>query len=181
MGSKKQRLKTDAVPTPASKEEAEQYLAAIGQDQREVSLIEQAMNEELEQVKAKYQEQAKPYNQRIEATFRALHNWAEANRDSLLKGRLKTVRLTTGTLTWRMTPPKVNVRGTEAVIAALERFGLDRFLRLKKEIDKDAILKEPQAVEGIDGLSISQKEEFAATPDETEIERAEPSSKADAA
>ena len=44
MGSKKQRLKTDAVPTPASQEEAEQYLAAIGQDQREVSLIEQAMN-----------------------------------------------------------------------------------------------------------------------------------------
>lgn len=181
MASKKQKLKEDAVPTPTSREEAERLLAEIGREQREVSLIEQAMNEELEQVKAKHHEQAKPYNDSIEGKFAALHRWAEANRDSLLAKGGKTARLATGLLTWRLTPPKVNVRGTDKVLAALDRFGLTRFVRTKREIDKDAILREPEAVEGVEGLSISQKEEFAAVPDESEIERAEPSSKASAA
>ena len=39
---------------------------------------------------------------------------------------------------------------------------------------KDLILAEPEAVDHIKGISITQKEEFVAKPFESEIERAEP-------
>ena len=44
--------------------------------------------------------------------------------------------------TWRKRPPKVSVRGKDAVIQALQTAGLERFLRRKVEIDRTAILRE---------------------------------------
>ena len=53
---------------------------------------------------------------------------------------------------------------------ALKSFGLERFLRTKEEIDKTAILAEPDAVEHIKGISITQREEFVIVPFETKLE-----------
>ncbi len=47
----------------------------------------------------------------------------------------------------------------------LLKLGLERFVRVKTEINKDAILNEPAAVVGIAGLSIQVGvEDFVITP-----------------
>ncbi len=43
---------------------------------------------------------------------------------------------------WRNRPPSVNIRGADAVMDFLKRLGLQRFIRVKEEINKDAILNE---------------------------------------
>lgn len=54
---------------------------------------------------------------------------------------------------------------TPELIDRLERFGLHRFVRIKKELDKTAILKEPQAIADIEGVSIKVgDEELIITP-----------------
>jgi phage host-nuclease inhibitor protein Gam len=59
----------------------------------------------------------------------------------------------------------VSVRGVEAVIEALNRLGLSRFVRVKEELNKEAILNEPEAVKGVAGLSIkSGVEDFVIQP-----------------
>ena len=51
------------------------------------------------------------------------------------------------------------------VIETLEKLGLARFLRTKTEINKEAILADPDAVSGIAGLSIQTGvEDFVITP-----------------
>ena len=60
--------------------------------------------------------------------------------------------------------------GVERVLEALRRLGLHRFIRRKEEVNKEAILAEPQAVSAVPGISIAQGvEDFAITPFEIEI------------
>lgn len=178
----KKRMKTKAAPIaiPRDQAEAEKLLADIGRLQRQVGRVEHDMNDALAAVKDKFEKAAQPLNEQIETKFQALHIWAEAHRDELLKGKAKTARLATGELQWRMTPPAVKIprKITEAVIANLKTLGLGDLVRTKEEINKEAILADPKRVDGVRGITIEQHEEFVAKPFESEIEKVEPVKKA---
>ena len=62
------------------------------------------------------------------------------------------------------------VRGKDAVMDLCRKLGKFQFLRQKEELNKEAILAEPEAIAGIKGLSISQTEEVIIKPFETELE-----------
>ena len=51
----------------------------------------------------------------------------------------------------------------------LRRLGLTQSIRAKEEINKEAILNEPEAIKGVAGISISQGEDFVIVPFETEL------------
>lgn len=163
-----------AVPAPKTKAEAEALLAAIGRNQRQVAILEAQMNDELAEVKARYEQAAQQFSEHIEADFKALQTWAEGCRDELLDGKSKTAKLATGELSWRLPPPSVRITNQEKVVENLLVMGFDRYLRTKQEVDKQAVLAAPDGVKGIRGISIVQKEEFVAKPFESQIERAEP-------
>ncbi len=169
------RIKTAAVSVPRTREEAEALLGAIGRAQREVTRIEADLNDRVSTLKAEAGALATPFNEAIEADFKALHAYAEAHREELCPSRIKTAKLATGELTWRIRPPSVRITGGDKVIDALLRLGLGRFIRTKNEVNKDAILEEPDAVKSVKGISVTTGvEDFVAKPYETEIERAEP-------
>jgi len=171
--ARRTRMKAPAIPAPRTKQEAEDLLGEIGRLQRMVVDVETQMNGELAAVKARAADVAAPLNQAIADQFAALHVWAETHRDELLLGKAKTAKLATGEISWRMSPPAVSVRGADKVIETLKRLGLGRFLRTKEEIDKQAILADPEGVDGVAGISVSQREEFVARPFASEIERVE--------
>lgn len=173
MSAKKQRKKTTALPVPKTTEEAEQLLADIGRAQRQVSTIGNRMNDRLLKIKQEFEEGAKPLNEEIEQKFAALHAWAESNKETLLKGKAKTAKLATGELSWRTTPASVSLSKVEVVLIALKQRGLTQFIRSKDEVNKDAILADPEKVKDIKGIKITKKEEFVAKPYESEIERVE--------
>jgi phage host-nuclease inhibitor protein Gam len=164
--------RSDAFAEVAAAMEAEALLSTIGKRQREVAAIEIAMNAQLAAVKEACEEKARPVNELIETAFTALQCWAEAHRSELLVGNAKTAKLATGEISWRMTPPSVRLSGVDAVLEALKQLGLGRFVRTKDEVDKSAILGDPDAVKGVKGIAISQREEFVAKPFESEIEKA---------
>jgi phage host-nuclease inhibitor protein Gam len=170
--TRKPRHKTPAiaVPVPQSREAAAQAVAEIGALSRDLGRIEHDMNDELAAIKEGYEEEAEPRRQRIAALTEGVQTWAEANRDSLTQnGKTKTATLTTGELQWRLRPPSVRVTGADAVLTALRRFGLGRFIRAKEEVNKEAILNEPEAVAHVPGITISQGEDFVVTPFEAEL------------
>lgn len=181
MSKKPTRIKTSAIEAPTSQEEAEALLAEIGKLQGQVTGIETEMNNRLREIKDEYEKQAQPINEAITAKFQALHAWAEANKGELLKGKAKTAKLSTGELSWRTTPPGVRITKQPVVLETLKRLGLSDLIRTKDEVNKEGILADPSRVEGIAGISITQREEFVAKPFESQIERAEPVKKAKAA
>ena len=65
------------------------------------------------------------------------------------------------------------VRGAEAVLERLRTLGLTRFIRVKEEVNKDAMLADPDAARAVDGVTIVQAEEFAIEPHNVELAAAQ--------
>lgn len=172
MPPKKTRIKAAAVAVdvPQNRESAAAAIAAIGTLTRELTRIEACMNDEIAWCKARWEEAADPLRQQIAALTQGVQTWAEANRDALTQhGKVKTAALTTGEILWRLRPPSVRITGAEAVLDALRRLGLGRFVRTKEEVNREAILNEPEAVAHVPGIAISQGEDFVVVPFEAEL------------
>lgn len=161
------RIKAPAVrvPVPASVAEASRYIAEIGEAQRRHDELQAQLNRTIADVKAAFEERAEPLRSGIEAWRLGVQIWAEANRAELTQhGRTKTVKLPTGEIAWRQRPPAVRLSGIDAVIEAIKSRGLP-FLRVKEEVNKEALLAEPELAVTLPGVSIgSAGEEFVVTP-----------------
>lgn len=169
--AKKTRIKAGAIDAPQSREEAAECIGRIGAAQRERDRIQSQMNDDINHIREKYEEDGAVHGRIIEANMKAVQVWAEANKEELLNGKLKTVKLSTGELQWRKRPPSVAVRGVDAVISALKSLGLTRFIRTKEEVDKAAILNDKAAAEAVKGITINDDvEDFIVKPFETQLE-----------
>lgn len=159
------------LPVAQSMAEASAMVSRIGLLQRERQRIEAAMNDRLASIKEEHEAEALPLAQEIDRLTHAVQGWAMAHRDELTKGgKVKSAALAAGEIGWRTSPPKVVVRGAEAVMDTLRRLGLSRFIRTKEELNKEAILNEPAAIAGVPGLKIEQQETFFVSPFETELQ-----------
>ena len=81
----------------------------------------------------------------------------------------KVLAVPTGTIAWRVTPPSVRLSKVEEVLRELQERGLSEYIRVKQEVDKEAILSAPAGVAGIPGISICQREEFVVEPAEDNV------------
>jgi len=164
----KTRIKAPAVAVSIAqtRDQVALEIKALGDAQRMMTREMAAMNDDIAIVTARHQPALDAMKAQIDALQTSIQGWCEANRDELTNGgKTKTANLVTGEVQWRQRPPSVRIRAQEMVIETLEKLGMTRFLRVKTEINKEAVLAEPQAVSGIAGLGISSGvEDFVITP-----------------
>lgn len=169
----KTKIKTVAVKMPGSRDEVETIMQRIGELQGIIKRRETELNEKINALKTEAAQDAAPINEEITELFKQCHAFAEANKDTLLVGRSRTVKMGAGDMGWRRNPPKCSIRGVDAVIESLERLGFTEAVRTKKEVAKDVILNDAERYQDVKGISVSQTEEFFVKPNETELEKAE--------
>ncbi len=170
----KSKTKGANTPVPQSKEEAARFVREIGEANRQIARIEADMNDELARVKEEAHAAAAPLGDRVRSLTEGLRTWCEANRATLTDGmKRKWGDLGTGKIEWRLAPPKVTIKGVEAALAAIKTLGLNQFLRVKEEINKEAMLQEPEKARLVPGVTIgSEGENFAVEPFEAVLEGA---------
>lgn len=171
--AKSTRIKANAAqyPVPQSRDDVNDAIAKIGLAQRDRARIQADMNDELAQVKLRFEEAAKPHNEQIEGLTKGVQTWCEAHRVELTKsGKVKFHNFAAGEIKWRMRPPRVSLRAIDNLLETLKRLGLTRFVRVKEEPNKEAMLAEPEAVSGLAGVKFEQGEDFVIVPFETELE-----------
>ncbi|EAM6405863.1 host-nuclease inhibitor protein Gam [Salmonella enterica] len=173
MAKKTSRLKAAAASyTPQSKEQVSIDIKKIGDIQRELTRIEADANDQIAVIMNQNTPKIEALRAELDVLQKGVQTWCEANRSSITKGSSKTANLITGEVAWRTKPDSVSIKGVELVLEALKKLKLDRFIRRKEEVNKDAILADKKAVENIKGISIvSGKEVFSITPFEQEIEK----------
>lgn len=173
MAKKNSRLKAAAASyTPQSKEQVSVDIKKIGDIQRELTRIETDANDQIAIIMNQNTPKIEALRAELDVLQKGVQTWCEANRSTITKGDSKTANLITGEVAWRKKPDSVNLKGVEIVIETLKKLKLDRFIRRKEEVNKDAILADKEAVKGITGISIvSGKETFSITPFEQEIEK----------
>lgn len=172
----KAKTRAANLPVPQSREEAAKYVHDIGAAQRRIARIEADMNDAIASAKKQAEYLAAPLRDQVETLTNGLRIWADANRDALTdSNKRKYADLGTGKVEWRLSPPKVTIRGLEQVIERIKALKLaDKFLRVKEEINKEAMLADPEAATGIVGVSIGTAgESFSVEPFEAEVQGAE--------
>ncbi|HBE5027466.1 TPA: host-nuclease inhibitor Gam family protein [Escherichia coli] len=171
MAKPEKRIKSAAAAyVPQNRDAVITDIKRIGDLQREASRLETEMNDAIAEITEKFAARIAPLKTDIETLSKGVQGWCEANRDELTNGgKVKTANLVTGDVSWRVRPPSVSIRGMDAVMETLERLGLQRFIRTKQEINKEAILNEPGAVAGVAGITVkSGIEDFSIIPFEQE-------------
>lgn len=166
------RLKTKAqVYVPQSRDEAAADIRKIGDLQREALRTTTEMNDSIAHITQNFQPRLDALNDQIKTLQEGVQGYCEAHRVELTDGgKVKTANLITGEVQWRQRPPSVSVRGSDAVLDMLKRLGLTRFIRAKEEVNKEAILNEPDEVRGVAGLTVvTGVEDFVITPFEQEV------------
>ncbi|XKM14271.1 host-nuclease inhibitor Gam family protein [Orbaceae bacterium ac157xtp] len=172
MAKAKKRIKAAAsVYAVQSKEEVTTSIRNLGDVQRELIRLETEMNDKIAEITASYSSTIELLKLKSTQLQTGIQIWCEANRDELTNnGKVKSANLVTGEVQWRNRPPSCTIRGAESVIEALKGLKLTRFIRTKEEINKEAILNEPNAVAHVPGITIKKDvEDFAIVPFEQEI------------
>lgn len=167
------KLKTPAqVYASQSRDDVQADIRQIGDLQRERMRLHADLNDRVAILSAAAAPALKVLDDGIAKLQGGVHTWCEAHREELC-GKGKSANLITGEVAWRLRPPSVRVSGAEAVIANLKTLGLVQFVRVKEEVNKEALLNEPDKARAIPGISISEGvEDFSITPFELDTEAA---------
>ena len=172
MLKQKNRIKaTASVYVVQSKEQAIEAIKCLGDIQRELIRLETEMNDQIAIITASFSSNIETLKQKSTQLQKGIQIWCEANRDELTNnGKIKTANLVTGEVQWRNRPPSCIIRSVENVIKTLKQLGLNRFVRTKEEVNKEAILNEPNIVAHIPGITIKKDvEDFAIVPFEQKV------------
>lgn len=164
------RIKTTATVTPQTVAEVQSNIRKIGDLQRQHSRVSADLNDKI----AKLTEEAAPsleaLSKQIISLQKGVQTYCDAHREELC-GKGKTANMVTGEVQWRQRPPSVKVTGAEAVLACLKKMGLDRFIRTKEEVNKDAMLNEQEEAKKVPGITIvTGVEDFVIVPFEVDTE-----------
>lgn len=172
MAKKATRIKTDTHAVRLqSRDDVEVAIKQIGDLQRQLEQTAINQNNELAAITEKYAPILTALKEQLEPLQTAVQAWCESRRDELTQnGKTKTGSFNTGEVQWRQRPPSVAIRGADSVIEALKTHGLIRFIRTKEEINKEAMLNEPELAATIAGVNIKTGvEDFVITPFEQEV------------
>lgn len=167
----KRKTKAPAAPAAQTREEVDQLIGRLGEIQRELQRQDADLGDVVAKAKQLAEERALPLKDELARAEAQVQGWCEANRTELTReGRTKTAEFTTGKISWRARPPKVSLRGVEAVVAYLLDNRLRKFLRISYEVDKEAMLKAPLEATKVPGVTIgSAGEDFIIEPFEGQL------------
>ena len=165
MKATKTRRKTEAAPAISqTRDEVIENIKRMGDLVRNRERVQAEMNDAIAQVQKRAAEEIAPLDAEWKELEASILMYCTTNRDALTDGgKVKFADLITGKVQWRNNPPKVQIRGNDAVLALLEQDEkYERFVRIKREVNKEAVLNEPDFFAGnpVPGLSIVQGKEF---------------------
>lgn len=165
-----------AIAAPADDIECDSYILELGALHRELQKLEAEMNDALAKAKADYEAQAEPQRQRLTSLHGAIETYCTEHRARLTRdGRSKSYRFGNGEIGWRIRPARVTIRRAKNALAWLVDAGaaFKKLLRVKHQIDKEAMLRWPELASQVPGVMVgSAGEQFSVTPNGMKLEKA---------
>lgn len=157
------RIKKSFTRIPIAVADAVKFLAGIGALQARINAAKKKAKEEHDAIKVRLDAELAPLTSERNTLFNALFAFAQPLKEALTR-EAKSIKLPSGVFGWRWTPPAVQLTGFASdgvLIAHLERRGLHAYVRVVKEVDREALLRDKPAIRGVEYIS---REEFFAKP-----------------
>lgn len=157
-------------PTPEkleSLEDANGALRELGLLEREIETVDAEAQKQIGEIKAAAAKKGEPLRKKIAELSAKIGAFAEYNRADLFKDR-KSVDLTFGVFGFRKST-SISVRKTTA--ALLEKLCLDRYLRIEKQPDKEAMKEmDDESLAQVDAVR-KIKDDFFCEPNREEVNK----------
>ncbi|MBW8283344.1 MAG: host-nuclease inhibitor Gam family protein [Rhizobium sp.] len=159
---------------PQNREDAVRAIGRIGTLRREIAQHKAVADEAVRLAGEKLEADTADLMTELAEHERGVQTWCEANRQALTAdGKVKFHDFGTGQVKWRARPAGVSIRGLEAVIEACKKLGFTMFIRVKEEINKEAMLADAEKACMIAGVTIkSAGEDFVVEPIEIDAPQA---------
>jgi phage host-nuclease inhibitor protein Gam len=120
----------------------------------------------VEEIRRALEPQRRKLEGELQELVLGLLKYATQHRERLTEGgKVKTVIWPAGKLQWRLTPRSVRLSDVAKVLAELKKRRLTRYIRVKEEIDRNALLAEEEIASRIPGVEFVQYEQFIVQPE----------------
>lgn len=165
------------VPEITSVEELDTALGALTDIDAQLGRIEATRAREINRAHAKANQRRAPLGSTRDAWVAAIARYCDSRKPYLRRRFGRTIRLSHGVIEWRWSPLALDVEA-ESIQDAKQRdaalrelIGLIRklkgwrkYIRIKYELDKDALKKHPRITNRIPGLRRTQHEDLRIKP-----------------
>ena len=162
------------IPSIVCSEEADAALARIAARKREMSLLELGLKEDVDRLKKECATQCEPIKQDIMEQEQALIRYAESRKAELFTKK-KSVDGMFGTYGFRASSILKTIKKVtwDNVLGLLDERGMQDCIRIKREVDKEALRQlQPEVLADL-GCKIIQEDVFYYELKETELPRHE--------
>jgi phage host-nuclease inhibitor protein Gam len=155
-----------------SQSDLTEFVGQVGQLRRERDRIASEIQDRISVLEDELKEAVIPMDEQIQQLANAIKGYVDDNRESLFPSDGKTLKLITGTISFRKLAASVKTRMSQKVLEkilashnllefyhkATEKFA-SVYLRLKVELNKDQILADPLTAKKKIGVEISDETE----------------------
>lgn len=143
--------------TIKSLEEADFILKEMCELESKIEAIDNEYNEEIARLKEAAAKEGKPLRDRFKSCVKAMEAYARYFRGEIFKDKKSIIRAF-GTFGFRKAPDAISV--TKDTADLLQKHGLNEYVRVKVEPDKEAMLYLDDATLAKVGAAKKQKEDF---------------------
>ena len=174
MAKRATRVKSEVLEiTLQTQDEVALASKQIGDLEREQVRLSTLQADEKAAIDEKYTTELTALKEQVKPLQKAVQAFCESCRLELTNGgKQKTAYFTTGEVQWRVKPPAVVAKGIDGILESLRNLGLFRFIRTKEELNKEAMLAEPEVARSISGVTIREGvEEFVIKPNDEEVRK----------
>ncbi|MFC2599678.1 MAG: host-nuclease inhibitor Gam family protein [Treponema lecithinolyticum] len=148
-------------------EDVDLALKEIGLLERELEVIDAEAHKQISEAKEKAAGKGEPLRKRIAEVSAKIGAFAEYNKDELFKDK-KSIELTFGVFGFRKSTC-VSVKKT--TVELMQKLGLDSFLRIKTEPDKDKMAElDDETLSQVDAVR-KIKDDFFCQPNKEEVNK----------
>ena len=151
--------------------QADETLAEIARLSREIDVIQGAMNEDIDRAKAFARKSAEPLQARIKTLGESLGAYATYHKSELFKNT-RTVHANHGSYGFRKASslkPAVRLKWADVLQKVIDS-GREGLLRIKREVNKEALRELPESQMEELGVRLVSKDEFWFEVEQDEVE-----------
>lgn len=137
-----------------NKTELQTAISLLGEVRRDYANHKAQCDSEIAKIQAAYANVLQELESNEKELVTQITKYCNEHFDEVFQGKSKTAKLITGEISRRIKPSSIVVEDLELALLKLKELNLREFIRVKEDLNKNALLDSPEIINEITGLKL---------------------------